>query len=63
MQNVASLPSLNDSDFENSGKIILSYCWDADVVILAAYLQRGATIKGNYYADLTSKMQNSLMEW
>jgi [histone H3]-lysine36 N-dimethyltransferase SETMAR len=46
----------------SAGKIMLSVFWDAQGIILTDYLQKGATITGNYYSQLIVKLRGALKE-
>ena len=44
----------------SAGKIMASIFWDAKGILLINYLNRGATITGQYYADLISNLREAI---
>jgi [histone H3]-lysine36 N-dimethyltransferase SETMAR len=44
----------------SAGKIMASIFWDAKGILLIDFLDRGATITGQYYADLIAKLREAI---
>jgi histone-lysine N-methyltransferase SETMAR len=46
----------------SAGKVMASVFWDAEGVVLVDYLERGASITGNYYAQLIGKLRQAIKD-
>lgn len=46
----------------SAGKVLASVFWDAEGLLLIDYLEKGATITGNYYAQLIVKLREAVKQ-
>jgi len=47
---------------KSAGKVLASFFWDQDGVLLIAYLPKGQTINAEYYSSLLEQLNDILKE-
>jgi len=47
---------------KSDGKVLVSIFWDQDGILLIDYLQKGQTIKAEYYSPLLMQLKDILKE-
>lgn len=55
-----SAPPKKAKSILSANKVMASVFWDAKGILLIDYLQKGATINGQYYAELLQKLNDAL---